>query len=102
LTRFFPALIFLFLALMGNVLGKVRRNFWIGVRTPWTLASEKVWNDTHRFAARLFVLVGLIGFFIILLGLPIYIAFIFLITATILTVLYSLVEYKHLEKHGQL
>src|SRR4029078_10042601 len=36
LTRFFPALLFFFFALMGNVLGKIRRNFWIGVRTPWT------------------------------------------------------------------
>jgi uncharacterized membrane protein len=102
LTRFFPGLLFLFFALMGNVLGKVRRNFWIGVRTPWTLASERVWNDTHRFAARLFVLVGLSGFFIILLGLPIYIAFGFLFTAAVVTVLYSLVEYKRLEKQGQL
>lgn len=34
--------IFLFFALVGNVLGKVRRNFWMGVRTPWTLASEAV------------------------------------------------------------
>ena len=31
------------IALTGNVLGKVRRNFYIGVRTPWTLASERVW-----------------------------------------------------------
>jgi len=102
LTRSFPALIFLFFALMGNVLGKVRRNFWIGVRTPWTLASERVWNDTHRFAARLFVLVGLSGFFVILAGLPMYVAFAFLFTAAVATVVYSLVEYKHLEKQGQL
>src|SRR5207245_165852 len=40
--------IFLFFALLGNVLGRVRRNFWMGVRTPWTLASEAVWNQTHR------------------------------------------------------
>ena len=31
----------LLFALLGNVMGKVRRNFWIGVRTPWTLANER-------------------------------------------------------------
>ena len=31
-----------------TVLGKVKRNFWLGVRTPWTLASDRVWYSTHR------------------------------------------------------
>ena len=51
----------LFFVLMGNVLGKLRRNFWVGVRTPWTLASDKVWIATHRLAARLMVVAGMIG-----------------------------------------
>jgi uncharacterized membrane protein len=38
------------LILMGNPMGKVRRNFFIGIRTPWTLASERVWYATHRLA----------------------------------------------------
>lgn len=38
----------LFLAL-GNVMGKVRPNRWFGIRTPWTLADEQVWDRTHRF-----------------------------------------------------
>lgn len=52
------ALTFVFslgLAYIGNSLGKVRRNFWIGIRTPWTLASEEVWERTHRVGAHLFV-----------------------------------------------
>ena len=36
--------LFLFFALIGSVLGRVRRNFYIGVRVPWTLASERVWT----------------------------------------------------------
>ncbi|HEY2156324.1 MAG TPA: DUF1648 domain-containing protein [Isosphaeraceae bacterium] len=35
--------IMLMFALMGNVLGKIKRNLYVGVRTPWTLASERVW-----------------------------------------------------------
>jgi uncharacterized membrane protein len=51
LIRWLLGGLFLFFALIGNVLGKVRRNFWMGVRTPWTLASERVWNQTHRLTA---------------------------------------------------
>jgi uncharacterized membrane protein len=43
---------------LGNYLGKVRRNFFIGIRTPWTLASEEVWARTHRFGGWVFVLAG--------------------------------------------
>src|ERR1035437_8895766 len=47
--------------LFGNVLGKVRRNFYIGVRTPWTLTNERVWNLTHRFAGKVWVTAGVLG-----------------------------------------
>ena len=50
-----------FFMLLGTVLDKVRRNFFVGVRTPWTIASERVWNDTHRVAAKLFFWSGLLG-----------------------------------------
>src|SRR5262249_20780452 len=60
----------LFFLLIGAVLGKVRRNFWMGVRTPWTLANEEVWDKTHRVAAQLFVLGGLFGILAALMGLP--------------------------------
>ena len=69
---------FLFFAPLGNVLGKVRRNFYIGVRTPWTLASERVWSDTHRLAAWLLVLGSLVGFGITVTGLPLIAAFVVL------------------------
>src|SRR5258708_28004997 len=46
---------------IGNYLGKLRRNFWAGIRTPWTLASDVVWERTHRFGGWLFVIGGLLG-----------------------------------------
>jgi uncharacterized membrane protein len=46
---------------IGNYLGKLRRNFWAGIRTPWTLASDVVWERTHRFGSWLFVIGGLLG-----------------------------------------
>ena len=50
-----------FMMLEGNVLGRVRRNGWIGLRTPWTLADERVWNATHRMAGYLTVAAGALG-----------------------------------------
>jgi uncharacterized membrane protein len=44
---------------IGNYMGKVRRNFFIGIRTPWTLASDEVWARTHRVGGWLFVLAGI-------------------------------------------
>lgn len=52
-------LIGLMIAVLGNWLGKVRRNFYIGIRTPWTLASQEVWERTHHAGARIFVIWGL-------------------------------------------
>jgi len=93
--------VFLFMALFGNVMGKLRRNFFIGVRTPWTLASERVWNATHRFAARIWMAAGLLGLVLSLAGL--YVLALFALLATALaSVVYSLVLYKQLERRGEL
>ncbi|HUO11187.1 MAG TPA: SdpI family protein [Caulobacteraceae bacterium] len=48
------------LVVSGNLLGKVRRNGLIGIRTPWTLRDARVWDKTHRFTGRLMVLGGLV------------------------------------------
>lgn len=50
----------LLLMVMGNVLTRVRPNWIFGVRTPWTLSSDRSWRETHRFTGYLFVLVGLV------------------------------------------
>jgi uncharacterized membrane protein len=50
----------LMLVLVGNQLGKSRSMFLVGIRTPWTLASEEVWIKTHRLGGKLMVLGGLL------------------------------------------
>jgi len=96
----------LMFGLMGNVLGKVRRNFWVGVRTPWTLANDRVWNDTHRLAARLFVAVGLLGVPLLFLPVPLELLFVIVISgimaAAIIPAGYSAVHYKKLQAQGQI
>jgi uncharacterized membrane protein len=44
--------------ILGNYLGKVKPNWFMGIRTPWTLSSDSVWNKTHRLGSRLFIVVG--------------------------------------------
>jgi len=46
------------LIVVGNVMGKLRWNYTVGIRTPWTLAVEHVWDKTHRFGGRALVLGG--------------------------------------------
>ena len=48
MTRVIGAGAGLLLILLGDLMGKVRYNYVLGVRTPWTLADERVWDRTHR------------------------------------------------------
>ncbi len=48
------------LVLIGNQLGKSRSMYLVGIRTPWTLASEEVWIKTHRLGGKLMVASGLL------------------------------------------
>jgi immunity protein, SdpI family len=93
---------FLLLILFGNVLSRVRRNFFIGVRTPWTLSSEKVWDATHRFAAKAFVLAGLLGLLSLVVSASAIAGLVIICGAGLASVLYSLAYYKRLERRNQL
>lgn len=46
--------------ILGNFLGKIRPNWFLGVRTPWTLSSKLSWDKTHRLAGWLFMLMGVL------------------------------------------
>jgi uncharacterized membrane protein len=60
MDRVVYAAVGLLFIVLGNVMGKVRKNFFVGIRTPWTLASDEVWLRTHRLGGVLFVLGGLV------------------------------------------
>lgn len=48
------------LAVIGNYLPKTRSNFFLGVRTPWTLSSERAWAKTHRLGGRIMFVTGVV------------------------------------------
>jgi len=50
---------FLFIFL-GNMMPKFKHNYFVGIKTSWTLASEEVWYLTHRFAGKVWVVGGLL------------------------------------------
>jgi len=74
----------------GVLISKTKRNWFIGIRTPWTLSSDSVWNKTHKLGGALFKICGLFA----LLGVIFYKAAIFLILvpvllSTIIVIVYS-------------
>jgi uncharacterized membrane protein len=48
------------LVVIGNYLPRIRSNWFFGIRTPWTLTSERVWRETHRVGGRAFVAAGVV------------------------------------------
>jgi uncharacterized membrane protein len=89
------------IAAMGIPLRKMQRNFFVGIRTPWTLASEKVWQATHRFAAKTFVIGGLVGLAVAFLSHAIWPPMIAVGVAALAPVIHSLAYYKQLERRGE-
>lgn len=87
-------LMFIFI---GYMLRKARRNFFIGIRTPWTLSSDTVWSKTHQLGSILFMLSGVFamigGFFGGMLAF--WLMFVPLIGSTLFLVAYSYVLYRN-------
>lgn len=55
-----PALGVLYIGI-GFMLDKARFNWFVGIRTPWTMSSVEVWDKTHRLGGRMFKVCGLLG-----------------------------------------
>jgi len=93
-----PAMGVLFIYI-GIMIRNAKRNYMIGIRTPWTLANDEVWNRTHSLGGKLFIVAGVLS----ALGAiwPKY-ALVFvlvpLLTVTLVTVIYSYVIYKEVTR----
>jgi uncharacterized membrane protein len=60
MQRVVPFGVGILLIVIGNLLPRARPNWFVGIRTPWTLSSDRVWEKTHRFGGRVFVAGGLL------------------------------------------
>lgn len=95
---FLPALGFLFIYI-GIILKNVKRNWFIGVRTPWTLSSEKVWEKTHILGNKLFIISGIITIFgIFIPKLMIYFVLIPILISVLILFIYSYLVYRKEKK----
>jgi uncharacterized membrane protein len=92
----FAAMGLLFIVL-GNYMSKVRKNFFIGIRTPWTLASDEVWNRTHRLGGWIFVLIGFFMFLNAFIQFPVEWLIGAIVILALVPVVYSFVIYRNLE-----
>jgi len=89
------------LMIFGNYFKVIRPNYFIGIRTPWTLKNEEVWKLTHVFAGKLWFIAG---FLIILNSLifemPVFskVFFPFVLIVAIMPIVYSYFKYSSLKK----
>jgi len=97
--KLFIPLIGLFFTYLGYVLPIVKQNYFVGIRTPWTLEDEDTWRATHQLGGKIW----LIGGMVILLGsllLPAKLAFLIFIAAIVIMVMMPIIySYTYFKKH---
>lgn len=86
----------------GVLVEKAKRNWFVGIRTPWTLTNEEVWDKTHRMGGKLFKISAVISLF----GLLSYeYAFWFvlvpIILMTVYLFIYSYFEFQKIKRNGK-
>lgn len=95
-----PALGLLFI-FVGQLISKAKRNFFIGIRTPWTLSSDSVWDKTHAISAKFFTISGIAAFLGILFpNYAIWFLMIPLLGSSMFSVVYSYFLYRAEQKAG--
>jgi len=92
-----PALALLFM-FIGYFMKKLKRNWFVGIRTPWTISNDKVWSKTHKLGSILYVLNGVF----ILVGMffsqyLVWFVLIPVLISTVFLVAYSYLEYNKLK-----
>ena len=100
--KYIPAGVFLLFAVLGNYITNVRPNYFVGIRTPWTLNNEEVWRKTHYLGGRIWFFAGIIGFIASMI-LPTDATFMLMpviIIISFIPLVYSYVIYKKIEKEG--
>ena len=77
---------------VGNYLPKVKQNYYLGIKLPWTYASEENWNKTHRLGGKVWVVGGILFIINALLnikGLEIVLGAVMILIPTVYSYLYS-------------
>lgn len=89
-----PMIMFIMFIFIGNYLPKTKRNYTVGIKLPWTLDSDYVWDKTHKFGGKVLVIGGIIGLVTSLLGGPGIIQMVLLFVVILIPIFYSFYVYK--------
>ena len=93
-----PAMGLLFIGL-GLMMRNAKRNYFIGIRTPWTLANDVVWEKTHKLGSKLFIAAGILS--LLALVFPdqaIFILMVSIFGAAGIAIVYSYLAFRQEEK----
>lgn len=90
----FMGILFIFI---GYLLRQAKRNFFIGIRTPWTLSSDTVWDKTHQLGSVLFMVSGALAFIGSFFGgmAAFWLLFVPLMGSTLFLMIYSYILYRN-------
>lgn len=91
-----PALSILFFYL-GILLKHAKKNWFVGIRTPWTLSSDRVWRSTHDIGSKLFKIYAVLVFSTLFFQRPLIQYFLWIILAPIITIAIGLTVYSYFE-----
>ncbi len=80
---------------IGTLCENAKRNWFIGIRTPWTLSNERVWEKTHKIGGKLFKIAGIVAFVgIFFQSYALFFILVPVILVAIYTIVYSYFEYQ--------
>ncbi|WP_298839651.1 SdpI family protein [Clostridium sp.] len=88
-TQIMVSLLFI---LLGNVMGRFKFNYFVGIKTPWTLANEEVWKKTHRMAGPIWVIGGILNILLTVIGVT-FNGIVFIIILAVMVVVPTVYSY---------
>jgi uncharacterized membrane protein len=95
------ALIGILVMVMGNYFKVIQPNYFLGIRTPWTLENKEVWKTTHVFASKLWVIGGMLVVFCTMIfpkDINVVISVSVFGVIVIVPIVYSYIKFKEIEK----
>jgi uncharacterized membrane protein len=84
---------------MSIVLSRAKQNWFVGIRTPWTLASKSVWDKTHKIGSKMFKAVAIVATFGFVVPQLFFASVAILIVSSISLVIYSYFEFEKDKKN---
>jgi len=93
------AIVGILFVVMGNYMPALKPNYFVGIRTPWTLENDLVWRKTHRLGGKLFIAVGLIILLSVFLFSDVLVFWVLIgttVALTLITFIYSYRTFKNI------